>query len=108
MFLLVAFDKQKLLCLSQIFRINLAFVDQLGPYIRSVIFFQLHEIISVAKKMVDKRVHLSFNHVYLLITLTLLLPVAQFQLLSGKVILAHDYIYTHKRYYYLIYTWGGV
>lgn len=34
-------DKQKLLRLSQIFRINLAFVDQLGPYIRSVIFFSI-------------------------------------------------------------------
>lgn len=98
MFLLLAFDKQKL-CLSQIFpqisRINQALVDQLGTYIRSVIFFQLHEIISVAKTMVEKRVHLSFNHVYLLITLTLLLPVARFQLQSEKFIFPHDYIYTH-------------
>ncbi|KAM2249065.1 hypothetical protein ACFXTI_003761 [Malus domestica] len=82
----VAFDKPKLLRLAQSYPQDfsdedyLALEDQLEIYIHYVCsssdFSQLEGIGDLAKKMVETRMHQVFNYVYLLITLSLVLPVA--------------------------------
>ncbi|KAM1393892.1 hypothetical protein ACFX2F_029997 [Malus domestica] len=82
----VAFDKPKLLRLAQFYpqdfsdEDRLALEDQLEIYIHYVCsssdFSQLEGIGDLAKKMVETRMHQVFNYVYLLITLSLVLPVA--------------------------------
>ncbi|KAM2136472.1 hypothetical protein ACFX1R_006230 [Malus domestica] len=82
----VAFDKLKLLRLAQFYpedfsdEDRLALEDQLEIYIHYVCsssdFSQLEGIGDLAKKMVETRMHQVFNYVYLLITLSLVLPVA--------------------------------
>ena len=82
----VAFDKPKLLRLAQFYpqdfsdEDRLALEDQLEIYIHYVRsssdFSQLEGIGDLAKKMVETRMHQVFNYVYLLITLSLVLPVA--------------------------------
>ncbi|CAN6568654.1 unnamed protein product [Malus baccata var. baccata] len=82
----VAFDKLKLLRLAQFYpqdfsdEDRLALEDQLEIYIHYVRsssdFSQLEGISDLAKKMVETRMHQVFNYVYLLITLSLVLPVA--------------------------------
>ncbi|KAM2558214.1 hypothetical protein TB2_015234 [Malus domestica] len=82
----VAFDKPKLLRLAQFYpqdfsdEDRLALEDQLEIYIHYVRsssdFSQLEVIGDLAKKMVETRMHQVFNYVYLLITLSLVLPVA--------------------------------
>ncbi|CAN6561403.1 unnamed protein product [Malus baccata var. baccata] len=82
----VAFDKSKLLRLAQFYpqdfsdEDRLALKDQLEIYIHYVCsssdFSQLEGIGDLAKKMVETRMHQVFNYVYLLITLSLVLPVA--------------------------------
>ncbi|XP_020411106.1 zinc finger MYM-type protein 1-like [Prunus persica] len=82
----VAFDKQKLLRVAQFYPQDfsdgdlLALEDQLELYIHYVCsssdFSNLQGIGDLAKKMVETRMHRSFNYVYLLITLALVLPVA--------------------------------
>ncbi|CAN6718795.1 unnamed protein product [Malus baccata var. baccata] len=82
----VAFDKSKLLRLAQFYpqdfsdEDRLALEDQLEIYIHYVCsssdFSQLEGIGDLAKKMVETRMHQVFNYVYLLITLSLVLPVA--------------------------------
>ncbi|TQD89364.1 hypothetical protein C1H46_025085 [Malus baccata] len=82
----VAFDKLKLLRLAQFYpqdfsdEDRLALKDQLEIYIHYVCFSsdfsQLEGIGDLAKKMVETRMHQVFNYVYLLITLSLVLPVA--------------------------------
>ncbi|CAN6579280.1 unnamed protein product [Malus baccata var. baccata] len=82
----VAFDKPKLLRLAQFYpqdfsdEDRLALEDQLEIYIHYVRsssdFSQLEGICDLAKKMVQTRMHQVFNYVYLLITLSLVLPIA--------------------------------
>ncbi|CAN6557839.1 unnamed protein product [Malus baccata var. baccata] len=82
----VAFDKPKLLRLAQFYPQDfsdedcLVLEDQLEIYIHYVHsssdFSQLEEVGDLAKKMVETRMHQVFNYVYLLITLSLVLPVA--------------------------------
>ncbi|KAM2549739.1 hypothetical protein TB1_014072 [Malus domestica] len=82
----VAFDKPKLLRLAQFYpqdfsdEDRLALEDQLEIYIHYVCsssdFSQLEGIGDLAKKMVETMMHQVFNYVYLLITLSLVLPVA--------------------------------
>ncbi|CAN6586099.1 unnamed protein product [Malus baccata var. baccata] len=82
----VAFDKSKLFRLAQFYpqdfsdEDRLALEDQLEIYIHYVCsssdFSQLEGIGDLAKKMVETRMHQVFNYVYLLITLSLVLPVA--------------------------------
>ncbi|XP_070670838.1 uncharacterized protein [Malus domestica] len=82
----VAFDKPKLFRLAQFYSQDfsdedrLALEDQLEIYIHYVCsssdFSQLEGIGDLAKKMVETRMHQIFNYVYLLITLSLVLPVA--------------------------------
>ena len=82
----VAVDKPKLLRLAQFYpqdfsdEDRLALEDQLDIYIHYVCsssdFSQLEGIGDLAKKMVETRMHQVFNYVYLLITLSLVLPVA--------------------------------
>ncbi|CAL8116952.1 unnamed protein product [Prunus armeniaca] len=82
----VAFDKSKLLRLAQFYpqdfsdEDRLALEDQLEIYIHYVRsmgdFSQLQGIGDLAKKKVETRMHQVFNYVYLLITLSLVLPVA--------------------------------
>ncbi|CAN6718354.1 unnamed protein product [Malus baccata var. baccata] len=82
----VAFDKPKLRRLAQFYpqdfsdEDRLALEDQLDIYIHYVCsssdFSQLEGIGDLAKKMVNTRMHQVFNYVYLLITLSLVLPVA--------------------------------
>ncbi|XP_034211299.1 zinc finger MYM-type protein 1-like [Prunus dulcis] len=82
----VAFDKQKLLRLAQFYPQDfsdgdlLALDDQLELYIHYVSsssdFSDFQGIGDLAKKMVETRMHQTFNYVYLLITLALVLPVA--------------------------------
>ncbi|KAM1995551.1 hypothetical protein ACFX15_028585 [Malus domestica] len=82
----VAFDKPKLLRLAQFYpqdfsdEDRLALEDQLEIYIHYVCsssdFSQLEGIGDLAKKMVETRMHQVFNYIYLLITLSLVLPVA--------------------------------
>ncbi|CAN6691395.1 unnamed protein product [Malus baccata var. baccata] len=82
----VAFDKPKLLRLAQFYPQDfsdedcLVLEDQLEIYIHYVHsssdFSQLEGVGDLAKKMVETRMHQVFNYVYLLITLSLVLPVA--------------------------------
>ncbi|CAN6542945.1 unnamed protein product [Malus baccata var. baccata] len=82
----VAFDKEKLVRLAQMYlkdfmdRDRLALQDQLDIYIHFVRsdndFSQLRGINKLAKKMVEKGLHRTFAYVYLLVQLALVLPVA--------------------------------
>ncbi|CAL2240199.1 unnamed protein product [Prunus armeniaca] len=82
----VAFDKRKLVRLAQFYpydfsdRDLLMLEDQLGVYVHhmrsSIDFSQLEGISSLAEKMVEKGMNEIFPYVYLLLTLTLVLPVA--------------------------------
>ncbi|CAN6694897.1 unnamed protein product [Malus baccata var. baccata] len=82
----VAFDKEKLVRLAQMYpkdfmdRDRLALQDQLDIYIHFVRsdndFSQLRGINELAKKMVEKGLHRTFAYVYLLVQLALVLPVA--------------------------------
>ncbi|XP_021831212.1 zinc finger MYM-type protein 1-like [Prunus avium] len=82
----VAFDRPKLLRLAQFYPQDfsdedcLALEDQLEIYIHYVCsssdFSQLEGVGDLAKKRVETRMHQVFNYVYLLITLSLILPVA--------------------------------
>ncbi|CAN6568737.1 unnamed protein product [Malus baccata var. baccata] len=82
----VAFDKPKLLCLAQFYPQDFSDEDRLAledqpeiyiHYVRSSSdFSQVEGIGDLAKKMVETRMHQVFNYVYLLITLSLVLPVA--------------------------------
>ncbi|XP_034198219.1 uncharacterized protein LOC117613754, partial [Prunus dulcis] len=82
----IAFDKQKLLRFAEFYpqeftpRDLLALEDQLGIYIHHMRtrseFSQLKGIGALARKMVEKGLHRTFNYVYLLLTLALTLPVA--------------------------------
>ncbi|KAI5343730.1 hypothetical protein L3X38_011606 [Prunus dulcis] len=82
----IAFDKQKLLRFAEFYpqeftpRDLLALEDQLGIYIHHMRtrseFSQLKGIGVLARKMVEKGLHRTFNYVYLLLTLALTLPVA--------------------------------
>ncbi|XP_070667918.1 uncharacterized protein [Malus domestica] len=82
----VAFDKEKLVRLAQMYpkdfmdRDRLALQDQLDIYIHFVHsdndFSQLWGINELAKKMVEKGLHRTFAYVYLLVQLALVLPVA--------------------------------
>ncbi|XP_008239212.2 PREDICTED: uncharacterized protein LOC103337827 [Prunus mume] len=82
----VAFDKPRLLRLAQFYpqdfsdEDRLVLEDQLKIYIHYVRsssdFSQLEGIGDLAKQMVETRIYQVFNYVYLLITLSLVLPVA--------------------------------
>ncbi|KAI5314849.1 hypothetical protein L3X38_044025 [Prunus dulcis] len=82
----IAFDKQKLLRFAEFYpqdfnsRDLLALEDQLEIYITHMRtmtdFSQLKGIGSLARKMVEKGLHRTYNYVYLLIRLALTLPVA--------------------------------
>ncbi|KAI5314487.1 hypothetical protein L3X38_043663 [Prunus dulcis] len=82
----IAFDKQKLLRFAEFYpqdfnsRDLLALEDQLEIYITHMRtmtdFSQLKGIGSLARKMVEKGLHRTYNYVYLLLRLALTLPVA--------------------------------
>ncbi|XP_021830895.1 uncharacterized protein LOC110770982 [Prunus avium] len=82
----IAFDKQKVLRFAEFYpqdfnpRDLLALEDQLQIYINHMRtmtdFSQLKGIGSLARKLVEKGLHRTYNYVYLLLTLALTLPVA--------------------------------
>lgn len=81
-----AFDKQKLVMFANFYpqdfsrRDILELEDQLAVYVRDMRrsgeFSQLQGIGSLAKKLVETGKHRAYNHVYKLVTLALVLPVA--------------------------------
>ena len=82
----IAFDKQKLLRLAQFYPQDFSLIeliilnDQLETYIidmhSSSEFSELKGIRDLAQKMVETKKHIVYPLVYLLVTLTLVLPVA--------------------------------
>ncbi|KDO37473.1 hypothetical protein CISIN_1g037865mg [Citrus sinensis] len=103
----VAFNKEKLLRLAQLYPKDFSQVDlmaldtQLDVYIMnmhySVKFSKLNGIGDLAQKMVETNKHKVFSLVYLLVTLALLLPVATATATVERVFSAMNYVKNRQR-----------